>query len=63
MSLVWGFGLIVESLVRITMIYTLSIDVTVAASVAVQVLTMTGLAAWNIRYIKGARAEAAAGVS
>lgn len=59
MSLVWGVGLIVEALVRVGMIYTMDIDLVVAASLVVQVVTFAGLTTWNIRYIKSARAEAA----
>lgn len=54
----WGVGLLAEALVRVPLIYLLSIDVLVGVSTALQVVTFAGLAVWTIRYTARKRAGA-----
>lgn len=46
-ALVWGVGLIVESLVRVPLIYTLPVDVMVGLSTALMVTAFVLLGIWN----------------
>jgi hypothetical protein len=47
--LVWGLRLLAEALVRIPLIYLLSIDVMVGLSTALTVVTIGGLVIWHRR--------------
>ncbi|MDF8263531.1 VC0807 family protein [Luteipulveratus flavus] len=60
LSVFWGLGLIAEALVRVVIIYATSVDVAVAASVAVQVVAFVVMTAVTIRSIKKARSQATA---
>ncbi len=46
-ALVWGVGLIVESLVRVPLIYALPVDVMVGLSTAIMVTAFSLLGIWN----------------
>jgi hypothetical protein len=56
-SLVWGGGLLVESLLRVPLVFLLPIDGAVAASNVLMAVTYTVLISWTIR---SARRTAAA---
>ncbi len=60
MSLVWGFGLLAETIVRILNIYVFipNIDVVVAVNAAVHGGSVALMAAWNIWSIRRSRREA-----
>lgn len=59
LSLGWGFGLLAEAVVRIPLVYLLSIDVMAGLSTVIQVAAFALLTVWTIAYIKRARAHAA----
>lgn len=48
-SLVWGGGLLTESLVRVPLVFVLPVDSAVAASNVLMVLTYTLLIGWTVR--------------
>jgi hypothetical protein len=56
-SAVWGAGLLLESIVRMPLIYLLPIDVMVGVSEAMTIATFAGLITWNARYIRRARVQ------
>jgi hypothetical protein len=60
-ALVWGIGLLAESLVRIPLVYALPVDVMVGLSTAIMITVVSALAIWNARYTARVqrRAEAA----
>jgi hypothetical protein len=60
-STVWGAVLLLESLVRVPLVYLLPVSVMVGVGEAMSVATFAGLITWNIRYVKRATARAAAG--
>lgn len=51
-SLVWGGGLLTESLMRIPLVFLLPIDAAVGASNVLMVLTYTVLITWTVRLTK-----------
>ena len=51
-SLVWGGGLLVESLLRIPMVLVLPIDVAVGASTVLMIVAYTLLVGWTIHFAK-----------
>ncbi|WP_019856433.1 VC0807 family protein [Actinopolyspora mortivallis] len=51
-ALVWGIGLLAEALLRIPLVYLLTVDVMVAVSEAMLVGTLVGLVGWNGWYIR-----------
>lgn len=57
-SLVWGFGLLTEALIRVPLIYLLPISVMVGLSTAMMVATFAVLIAWTARYARRAQAGA-----
>ncbi|WP_157508983.1 VC0807 family protein [Luteipulveratus halotolerans] len=57
LSAFWGFGLVLEALVRVVLIYTTPVDVAVGASVVVQILAFAVMTYVTIRSIKHARAQ------
>jgi hypothetical protein len=59
-SLVWGLGLLTESLARLPLIYLLPLDVAVGASTVLQVVAYSALIAYTLRFGKRMRAAAAA---
>lgn len=59
LALLWGFGLLLESVLRLVVIYTTSLDVSVAASAAIQILAYAVLIAVTIRRVQAMRAVAA----
>jgi Intracellular septation protein A len=59
LALLWGFGLIIESVVRLVIIYTMSLDFSVAASAVIQILAYAVMIAITIRNVKAMRALAA----
>ena len=50
-ALVWGLGLLGESLVRVPLVYLLPVDVMVGLSTALMIGAMAALAVWNIAYM------------
>jgi hypothetical protein len=60
-STVWGVGLIVESLVRIPLVYLLPVDVSVGATEALWIVTFVGLMGWNGWYVRRAQKRRAPG--
>jgi hypothetical protein len=58
-SLVWGFGLLAEAIIRIPLIYLLPISVMVGLSTVLTVAAFLLLTSWNVRYIRRRRAAAA----
>lgn len=59
-STVWGVVLLVESLVRVPLVYLLPVSVMVGVGEAMSIAAFGGLVAWNIWYVKRATARAAA---
>ena len=59
-AMVWGFGLLLEAIVRIPLIYLLPIDVMVGLSTGMMVTVIVGLSVWNGWYGKRAGAQARA---
>lgn len=59
LALLWGFGLVLESVVRLIVIYTASLDFAVAASAAIQILAYAVMIAITVRNVKAMRALAA----
>lgn len=57
-SAVWGLGLLAEAVVRVPVVYLLPVDVAVGVSEGLLVVALVGLAAWNGRYVRRARAGA-----
>lgn len=55
MACVWGVALILESIVRLWVIYTVNLDVAVAATTAITVATFLILVAWQIWFIQRSR--------
>ncbi|KAG9409295.1 hypothetical protein AC1031_019546 [Aphanomyces cochlioides] len=53
---VWGGGLLIEAAIRITMIYTLSVDAVAYTSPILMVVTFTSLGIWT-RWFSGAAPE------
>lgn len=49
-AVVWGSGLLIESVVRIPLVYALSVDIMVALSEVLLWGTIAGLLLWNIGY-------------
>jgi len=58
LALLWGFGLLIESVVRLVVIYTTSLDVAVAASAAIQIVAYNVMLIVTIRRIRAMRALA-----
>jgi hypothetical protein len=56
-SRVWGAGLLLESVVRVPLVYLLPIPVMVGLSEALMVATFAGLFAWNVWYVRRATAR------
>ncbi|MFP5022607.1 VC0807 family protein [Pseudonocardia phyllosphaerae] len=56
-STVWGVGLLAEAALRVPMVYLLPIPVAVGATEALLVVTLVALAAWNVWYVRRARAR------
>jgi hypothetical protein len=50
-ALGWGVGLLGESVLRVPLIYLLSVDVMVGLSTAMMIIAMAGLFIWNAAYI------------
>jgi hypothetical protein len=59
-STVWGAGLLLESLVRVPLIYLLPVSVMVGLGEALTVVVFAGLMAWTVWYRKQAAARIAA---
>ncbi|WP_446666420.1 VC0807 family protein [Flexivirga sp. B27] len=59
LSLLWGFGLVIESVVRLVVIYTMSLDFSVAASAVIQIAAYAVMLVVTIARIKEMRALAA----
>lgn len=57
-STVWGVVLLLEVLYRVPLVFLLPIDVMVALSEALTIITFAGLIAWTIRYVRHATATA-----
>nr|WP_281381967.1 VC0807 family protein [Nocardiopsis mwathae] len=62
MSLVWGLGLVAESIVRLPLVFTLPADVMAGLSTILMVATFAALAAWTLRYARRHRPAAAEAV-
>jgi hypothetical protein len=69
-SAVWGGGLLLESILRVPLVYLLPIPVMVAVSEAMMIATFAGLIGWNLWYVRtedrrpqGIRDEASASVA
>jgi hypothetical protein len=58
-SVVWGGVLLLESLVRVPLVYLLPISVMVGVGEAMSIATFAGLITWNIWYVKRATARGA----
>ncbi|SHG62644.1 VC0807 family protein [Streptoalloteichus hindustanus] len=56
----WGLGLLVEALVRIPLVYTLSTDVMAGLSHVLFIAVMALLFVWNVWYIRRVQARVAA---
>ncbi|RSN27616.1 hypothetical protein DL990_31095 [Amycolatopsis sp. WAC 01416] len=50
MSAVWGVALLLEAVVRVPLVYTLSADVMNALSVVLLIAVIGGLSLWSVRY-------------
>lgn len=50
MAVVWGTGLLVESVVRVVLAYTLPVPTVVALSTVLQIVTFGGLTVWSAWY-------------
>ncbi|WP_410661959.1 VC0807 family protein [Amycolatopsis sp. lyj-84] len=50
MSAVWGVALLVEAVVRVPLVYTLSADVMNGVSVVLLIAVIGGLSLWSVRY-------------
>ncbi len=50
MSAVWGVALLLEALVRVPLVYTLSADVMNGLSVVLLIAVIGGLSLWSVRY-------------
>ena len=62
-ALVWGLGLLGESLVRVPLVYLLPVEVMVGLSTALMVAAMAALAVWNIVFmLRAARRHPELGV-
>ncbi|MFC6715804.1 VC0807 family protein [Branchiibius cervicis] len=55
MSCVWGVGLILESILRLWLIYTVNLDVAVASTTGITVVTFLILVAWQIWFVQRSR--------
>ncbi|HEY2205489.1 MAG TPA: VC0807 family protein [Pseudonocardia sp.] len=55
-SLVWGVGLLLESVLRVGVVYLLPFDVAVGASTALEVAAFALLIGWTVRFGKAAPA-------
>ncbi|RAJ70145.1 uncharacterized protein DUF3159 [Streptomyces sp. Amel2xB2] len=62
-SAVWGLGLLLESLLRIPLVYLLPVSVMVGLSELIMIATMVALATWNVVYIRRARRRMSAGAA
>lgn len=60
LALLWGFGLVIESVVRLVIIYTTSLDFSVAASAVIQIIAYAVMLLLTIRQVQALRAEVAA---
>jgi hypothetical protein len=60
-STVWGAVLLLESLVRVPLVYLLPVSVMVGVGEAMSVAAFAGLITWNIWYVKRATARGTAG--
>ncbi len=58
LALLWGFGLVIESAVRLVIIYTMSLDFSVASAAVIQIVVSAVLFAITIRKVKAMRADA-----
>ena len=58
-SAVWGAALLVESLVRVPLVYLLPVSVMVGVGEAMTIATFAGLITWNLWYVKRATARSA----
>lgn len=58
LALLWGFGLVIESVVRLVIIYSTSLDFSVAASAAIQIVAYAVMIWITIREVKAMRAAA-----
>lgn len=61
LSVGWGVGLLIEAVLRVPLIYLLSIDVVPALSTALQIAAFAVLTLWTVWYVKRAQARAHAG--
>ena len=57
-SAVWGFGLLLEAVVRVPLVYLLPVDVMVGLSAALMVGTFAGLIAWTAWHVRRVTARA-----
>jgi hypothetical protein len=62
-SLVWGFGLLAEALIRIPLIYLLPISVMVGLSTVLMVAAFVLLTGWTVGYLRRHRSTAAESVA
>lgn len=60
-SLVWGVGLLAESLVRVPLVYLLPVEVMVGLSTALSIAAFAGLGCWNVWYVRRSQRRMAAG--
>jgi hypothetical protein len=58
-STVWGAVLLIESLVRVPLVYLLPVSVMVGLGEVMSIVAFAGLITWNIWYVKRATARAA----
>lgn len=54
---VWGGGLLLESMVRVPLVYLLPVPVMVGVSEATMLATFAGLITWNLWYVRRAEAR------
>lgn len=59
-SLVWGVGLLAESLVRVPLVYLLPVEVMVGLSTVLTIVTFACLICWNVWYSRRAQRRMAA---
>lgn len=58
LALLWGFGLVLESVLRLVVIYSTSLDFSVAASAVIQIIAYAAMIAITINRVKAMRALA-----
>ena len=54
-SMVWGFGLLAEALLRVLLVFLLPISVVVGLSTALAVVVIGSLMVWTLWYMQGVR--------